>query len=336
MKRLAIAAAVLLAATSCGSAAGSDGTTLTLGYFPNITHATALVGIEKGIFQRSLGGIKLETRTFNAGPVAIEALFSGAIDAAYIGPNPAINAHFRSQGKAIRIISGATSAGASLVVKPGINSAQDLRGKRIATPQLGNTQDVAVRHWLKRHGLTTTKEGGGEVTIVPRQNGLTVASFSSGSLDGAWVPEPFASRLQNAGGKLLVDERDLWPGGKFVTTHLIVRTEFLNKYPAVAKRLIEGQVAANEFVNSRPDEAQQAISEHIGSLTGKPLDLELIKQSWPSLLFLNDPVASSLRLGADHAIEVGLLQPVDLTGIYDLTLLNEVLKAKGQREVAGL
>ncbi|WP_117212867.1 ABC transporter substrate-binding protein [Allorhizocola rhizosphaerae] len=326
---LAIAAALTLGTAACseGSQASQP---LRLGYFPNITHAPALVGLEKGFFTN------VQTSTFNAGPAAIEALFSGAIDATYIGPNPAINAHAKSNGEAIRIVAGAASGGVALVVRPGINSAEDLRGKRIATPQLGNTQDVAVRHWLKGKGLTTTKEGGGDVKIIPQENAQTVETFGTGAIDGAWVPEPFVSRLVSAGGKILVDERDLWPGRQFVIAHLIVRTEFLTRYPEKVKKLIEEHVAVTEFINAKPDEAQQAVSDHIGKLSGKPLDRKLIQQSWPSLTFLDDPLATSLKVGADHAVEIGLLEKVDLNGIYDLKLLNEVLRAAGKPEVKGL
>ncbi|WFE94642.1 ABC transporter substrate-binding protein [Micromonospora sp. WMMD987] len=334
-----IGAATMGTTAACGdddSAGGGDSgpVTLRLGYFPNITHAPAVVGVEKGVFAEKLGNdVKLETKTFNAGPAAIEAIFSGALDATYIGPNPTVNAFSKSKGEAVRVISGAASGGVALVVKPGITSVEQLRGKKIATPQLGNTQDVAIRHWLKEKGLKTTKEGGGDVKIVPQENAQTVETFSSGSIDGAWVPEPFVSRLVNAGGKVLVDERDLWPDKKFVITNLIVSTKFLKAHPDAVKKLVEGQVAANDLVNTKPDEAQQAISDHIGKITGKPLDLKLIKQAWPTLLFTNDPIASSLKTGLDHAVAVGLTQPVDLDGLYDLKYLNEVLKAQGQTEV---
>lgn len=332
-----VAAVIGLSGCAEGSAAPSNGpVTVRLGYFPNITHATALVGVEKGILAEKLGANKLETKTFNAGPAAIEALFSGAIDATYIGPNPAINAHAKSNGQAIRIVAGSASGGVALVVKPGINTAQDLKGKKIATPQLGNTQDVAVRYWLKAQGLTTTKEGGGDVKIVPQENAQTVETFGSGAIDGAWVPEPFVSRLISAGGKVLVDERDLWPDKKFVITHLLVRTEFLKQHPDAVRKLIEGHVAANEYINANSGQAQQLISDHIGKLTGKPLDLKLIKQAWPSLTFLDDPLAATLKASADHAVEIGLLEKVDLKGIYDLTILNDIRKTKGQPEVRSL
>ncbi|WP_200206647.1 ABC transporter substrate-binding protein [Micromonospora coerulea] len=334
-----VGVAALGSTAACGDdtdAAGKSGpVTLRLGYFPNITHAPAVVGVEKGIFKEKLGSdVTLETKTFNAGPAAVEAIFSGALDATYIGPNPTVNAFSKSKGQAVRVISGAASGGVALVVKPEITTVEQLRGKKIATPQLGNTQDVALRYWLKEKGLKTTKEGGGDVKIVPQENAQTVETFTSGAIDGAWVPEPFVSRLVNAGGKVLVDERDLWPDKKFVITNLIVSTKFLKAHPDVVKKLVEGQVAANEFVNTKPDEAQQAISDHIAKITGKPLDVKLIKQAWPTLEFTNDPIAGSLKTGLDHAVAVELTQPVDLDGLYDLKFLNEVLKAGGKPEVS--
>ncbi|ASW56633.1 ABC transporter substrate-binding protein [Plantactinospora sp. KBS50] len=316
---------------SGGTAGASGPVPLRLGYFPNITHAPAIVGVEKGIFAAKLGaGARLETRTFNAGPAAVEAIFSGALDAAYIGPNPTINAFVKSHGQAVRVVSGAASGGVALVVRPGIASAADLRGRRIATPQLGNTQDVALRYWLKQQGLSATKEGGGDVSIVPQENAQTVDTFHSGAVDGAWVPEPYLSRLVDDGGRVLVDERDEWPGGRFVITNLVVGTKFLKAHPDLVKRLVDGQVAATGLINAHPDEAQRAVADHIGTVTGKPLDLALIRQAWPSITFLNDPIAASLKAGLDHAVAVGLSQPADLSGLYDLSYLNEVLAARGE------
>src|SRR2546423_2923814 len=256
---LALVAGIALVAAACGSGGGSaatttsakerDPVTLKLGYFPNVTHASAIVGVEGSFFQKALGTDKLKTSIFNAGPAATEALFSGAVDATYIGPNPSINAYSQSNGAAVRIISGATSGGAFLVVKPDINSANDLRGKKVATPQLGNTQDVALRTWLSGQGLKTDTNGGGDVSVTPQENSQTLQTFKQGVIAGAWVPEPWATRLvQQAGGKVLVDERDLWPGGEFGTTQLIVRTQFLKDHPDVVKELLEGQVQANDFI----------------------------------------------------------------------------------------
>jgi NitT/TauT family transport system substrate-binding protein len=338
---LLVASALLT--TACGGGAGSSGsgstdgsTTVRLGYFPNVTHATALVGVESGIFKNALGPSGLDAKTFSAGPAAVEALFSGALDATYIGPNPAINAYAQSGGEAIRIIAGATSGGASLVVRPAINGVGDLKGKKLATPQRGGTQDVALRNWLKKNNLKADLQGGGDVSIVPQENAQTLETFRSGQIDGAWVPEPWATRLvQEGGGKVLVDERALWPDGKFVTTHLIVRTKFLRDHPDAVRRLVEGQVQANELVNSNPAEAQRLVNQAITTITGRGVPAPVLEASWKNLEFTNDPIASSLTASAEHAREVDLLGRVDLRGIYDLTLLNQVLAAASQPEVKG-
>jgi NitT/TauT family transport system substrate-binding protein len=338
-------AAVALAAAACGGGGsqaeshppGTEApTTVRLGYFPNVTHATALVGVESGIFKAALGANELEVKTFNAGPAAVEALFSGALDATYIGPNPAINAHVQSGGEAIRVVSGATSGGASLVVRPSINSPADLRGKKLASPQRGGTQDVALRHWLKANNLKSDLEGGGDVSIVPQENAQTLETFRAGQIDGGWVPEPWATRLVlEGGGKVLVDERTLWPEGRFVTTHLIVRTKFLKEHPDAVRRLVEGQVQANELVNVNPGEAQRLVNQAITTLTGRGIPDAVMQSSWRNLEFTNDPLASSLTVSAEHASDVGLLGRVNLRGIYDLSILNEVLKTANHPEVKG-
>lgn len=322
------------AETAAGTAAetgAAEPVTLRLGYFPNITHATALVGVERGIFAEHLAdNVTFETATFNAGGEAIEALFADAIDASYIGPNPAINGFAQSDGEALRIISGATAGGAFLVVTPDITDVEQLRGATLATPALGNTQDVALRSWLKENGLTSDETGGGDVSIVPQENSATLEAFKAGDIDGAWVPEPWATRLiQEGGGTVLVDEADLWPDGQYVTTHLIVATTFLDAHPDVVKQLLEGHVAANEFVNANPAEAQKLANDQIEKITQKRVSDAVLTIAWANLTFTNDPVASSLTTAADNAIAIGLLDPVDLTGIYDLTILGSILSEVG-------
>ena len=342
IRALAAIAVALLAATAIGAcgdddeaASGAEATKIRLGYFPNITHAPALVGIEKGIFKEKLGDVALETTTFNAGPSAIEALFSGAIDATYIGPNPAINGWAQSKGSALRIIAGSTSGGAGLVVREGINGPADLRGKKIASPQLGNTQDVALRYWLKKNGLNTDTNGGGDVSVLPTANSEIITAFGSGAIDGAWVPEPHLSRLViEHKGKLLLNEKDLWPGGDFVTTHLIVSKTFLDKNPGVVKKLLAGHLAAVDFTTSSPTEAATAANAQLKALSGSALKDEILAASFKNLRFTVDPVAPSLYASAKHAEETGLLKPVDLKGIYHLGPLNELLKAAGKPEVA--
>jgi NitT/TauT family transport system substrate-binding protein len=322
------------ATASAGSTTTEAPTTVRLAYFPNVTHATAIVGVEKGIFAEKLGANKLETKIVNAGPDAVTAILSGAIDASYIGPNPAINAFAQSNGEAIRIVSGATSAGAFLIVKPEINTAADLKGKKVATPQLGNTQDVALRYWLKQQGLKTDAQGGGDVSVVPQDNAQTLDTFKSGAIQGAWVPEPWATRLiQEGGGKVLIDEKTLWPNGEFVTTHLIVATKFLKDHPDAVKRLIEGQVAANDYIAKNSDDAEKTVNDGITKYTGKGIATVVIDAAWKNLTFTDDPIADSLVVSAQHAEDVGLLKPTKLDGIYDLTILNAVLKSANLPEV---
>jgi len=309
--------------------------TLHLGYFPNLTHATALVGVHEGIFAKALGtGVKLSTATFNAGPAEVQALFAGALDAAYLGPNSAISGFTQSGGAAIVVVSGATSGGAALVVKSSITSAAQLKGAKLATPQLGNTQDVALRSWLKAQGFKTDTLGGGDVSILPQANSTAVTAFQTGAIDGGWLPEPYATQLVQAGGHVLVDERTLWPGGKFATTLLVVRKAFLKAHPDVVKALIEGQVQANDFVNSHPQQAQADAAAEIATISGKAPSSKVVTAAWPDLTFTDDPVAASIQTAADHAVAVGIGKKVTLTGLVDVTILNQVLSATGEPTVA--
>ena len=335
---LLLSAAVLAACGGSGSgaAASRQPVTLRLGHFANLTHATALVGLRKGVFAEALGrGVSLRTSVFGAGPEAVEALLSNSIDAAYVGPNPAVNAFVQSRGRGVRVVSGATSGGASLVVRPTIAASGDLRGRTLATPQLGNTQDVALRWWLAGRGLRTSPQGGGDVTILPQDNAQTLQAFRSGQIDGAWVPEPWATRLVlEAGGKQLLDERDLWPGGLFAATLLVVRTEFLRDHGEVVKRLLEGQVRADLVVNRQPAEAQGLANDAIAEITGRRLAEAVVAGAWSRMRFTNDPLPASVRASAEHAERVGLLNRVDLRGLTDLRLLDQVLAAEGLPPVA--
>ena len=327
--------ACLATAANSASAESKKAMTVRLGYFANVTQAPAIAGIEGGFLVKALGPTgKLSTSTFNAGPAAIEALLSGAIDAAYIGPNPAINGFVRSHGTALRIVAGSTTGGAFFVVKPQIRTARDLRGKKIATPQLGGTQDVALRYWLKSKNLSTTLEGGGDVSVVPQGNAQTLETFRSGAIDGAWVPEPWATRLiLEAGAKVLVDERDLWPKQAFTTTVLIVRTKFLKDRPDLVEALLTGQVAAIDFLQHNPAKGQDLVNTGMEKLTGRKLSSATMATSWANLTFTNDPELASIATAAEHAADVGLLTKVSLKGIEDLGLLNRILTATGRRAV---
>ena len=350
-----LAAPLVLGLVACGDDGGSSGDTATdapgasdgdattaeevtlhLGYFPNVTHAPALVGVGEGIFEDNLPeNVNLETLTFNAGPEAVEALFAGSLDITYIGPNPAINAFAQSDGEAVRIIAGSTSGGAALVTSPDITSPEQLEGTVLATPQLGNTQDVALRSYLADQGFETDETGGGDVSIRPQANADTLTQFQSGDIDGAWVPEPWVTRLvDEGGGHVLVDEADLWPGGQFVTTHILVRTAFLEDHPDVVEAFLRGHLAALDAIEADPAGAQAAVNDQIEAITTSRLADSVIAGAWENLEFTYDPIASSLATSAEHAEAVGLLDPVDLDGIYDLSILNSILAADGRAEVA--
>lgn len=345
-------AAAALALSACGGGASADGSDagasgeaveLHLGYFPNLTHAPALVGVKQRLFEGALADVNATVvpTVFNAGPDAITALFGGSLDITYIGPNPTINAYVQSGGQAVRVIAGAASGGASLVVRPGIASAADLAGKTIATPQLGNTQDVALRNWLQEQGFTTNAEGGGDVNIKPQSNAEGLAAYAAGSIDGAWVPEPWVSEYLKAGATVLVDERDLWPDGAFVTTNVIVRTEFLQQHPDVVEAFLKAHVAAVDSIADNPAQAKQDVIDSIAALTGTAPDPAVVDQAWTTVAFTEDPLPATLVASAAHAVSVGLLDQagIDAAGglpgtLYDLGPLNKVLVAMGMPEIA--
>jgi len=306
--------------------------TLRIGYFANINHAQAQNGLGTGDFQKELGDIKIETQVFNAGPSAIEALFANKIDVTYVGSNPAINGYIKSDGQGLRIIAGAASGGAVFVVRndADINSAADFAGKKFASPQIGNTQDVALRSYLLKNGYKTT-ENGGNVTVIPVNNPDIVTLFLKKSIDGAWVPEPWGAKLvKEANGKILVDERDLWPNGKFVTAQIVVRTDYLKSHPDVIKKLLEAHVDETTWINNNKDQAAQAFNVQLEKLTGKTIPDDEFKDAFSRLEITYDPMKESLYKSANDAFELGFLgdKKPDLSNIYDLALLNQVLGEK--------
>ncbi|WP_370422060.1 aliphatic sulfonate ABC transporter substrate-binding protein [Streptomyces sp. QH1-20] len=309
--------------------------TVRIGYFPNITHATPLVGDHEGILQKELGGTKLRATTFNAGPTEIEALNAGSIDIGWIGPSPAINGYVKSKGKNLRIISGAASGGVKLVVNPDrISSLDDVKGKKIATPQKGNTQDVAFLNWIAEKGWKVDPQSGkGDVSVVRTDNKVTPDAYKSGSVDGAWVPEPTASKLVAEGGKVLLDESTLWPDKKFVITNVIVSQKFLDAHPDVVEAVLRGSVKTNAWITANPDKAKASANAALKGLTGKELPAKVLDPAWRSIAVTDDPLASTLQAEADHAVKAGLLEKPDLSGIYDLAPLNKVLKAQGKPAV---
>jgi NitT/TauT family transport system substrate-binding protein len=308
-----------------------------VGFFPNITHAQALVGQSQGAFEKALGPrVRVEWKAFNAGPSAVEALFANAIDLTYIGPSPTISGYVQSHGEALRVIAGASSGGASLVVRAGANihSAKDFRGKKIATPQLGNTQDVALRAWLHANGLNTVDKGG-EVQVIPTENPNQLPLFLSGRLDAAWAPEPWATRLvQDAHATVFVDERKLWPNGQFVAAHLVVSTKFLREHPDVVKTWLRTHVEVTGWIATHPAEARTTVNAEIQKLTGKALPADELNEAFTHLTITYDPIRTSLLTSAQRSFDAGFLRhPPDLSNLYDLTLLNQVLAEKGKKKI---
>jgi NitT/TauT family transport system substrate-binding protein len=313
--------------SSSSSGSGGSPVTVHLGLLANITHAPALVAIQKGYFAKDLGSNKLSTTVYNSGTQETTAILAGQLDAAYVGPNPAINSFLKSGGTAIRIISGVATGGASVVVKPGISSAAGLKGKTVDTPSLGNTQDVAIRYWLKQNGLATTTTGGGDVTVKPTNpNSSAVLQFQSGQIAGASEPSPYDVEMVKDGGKVLFSE----PG---VTTLLIVTQKFLKSDPAVVNDLLKAQIQAEDYIKSDPTGAQTAANTELTSLSGKGIKSSVLPAAFKEITFTNDPDASSLATDATQAKAVGLLSSTNLSGIFDLTPLNTLLKAAGESQV---
>jgi len=303
--------------------------TVRLGFLTNITHASALVALKEGYFSKDLGSAgTLKPTAFSTGTEETTALLAGQLDAAYVGPNPAINAWQKSSGSAIKIISGAATGGASVVVAKGITSASQLKGKTLATPSLGNTQDVALRYWLKQNGVTTTTTGGGDAFIKPTTpNSAAVLEFKSGQIAGASEPAPYDIEMVKDGGTVLLSE----PG---VTTLLVVAQSFLSAHPAVVADLLKAQVQANDFIKSSPAAAQAEANAELASYTGKALSASIVAAAFKEITFTDDPDASSLTSDASQAVSLGLLKPVSLTGIFDLTPLNQALSAAGESQVS--
>ena len=323
-----------------GSGPGGGIKSLRIGYFPNINHAQAVIGLGNGDFQKALGNnITIQTFLFNAGPSAIEALLAKKVDVTYVGSNPAVNGYVVSGGKDLKIIAGAASGGAVFVVRndSGIKSPKDFAGKKFASPQLGNTQDIALRKYLLENGYKTV-ENGGNVTVVPVANPDILTLFLKKQLDGAWVPEPWGARLvKEANGRIFLDERTLWPGGKFVTANIATSTEYLKNNPGVIKKLLAADVNETSWINSHTDEAIKGFNTELKKLTGKSISEDELRQAWSRIEFTYDPLKLTLFQSANSAYDLGFLangkpRP-DLSGIFDLSILDEVLKQTGLKPV---
>lgn len=335
MAALVLAGCAPATASPSPSGTGSPATQLRLGLFANVTHGPALIGLKEGYFQKELGSTQLSTQVFNAGPTAIEALNADAIDATYIGPSPAINAFIKSRGKAGLIVAGAASGGAQLVVRDGINTAADLRGKTLATPQLGNTQDVALRTYLKSQGYTTDTQGGGDVKVTPTDNAQALQLFQAGKIDGAWLPEPWSSRfVLDGGGHVLVDEASLWPDGRFATTVLMVSATYAQAHPQTVAALVRANAEAVAITVSNPEQAASDINAELTALSGKGLSPAVLARAVKNVTFTNDPDASTFAALRDHAAVLGLASSGNLSGLFQLATLNEQLAAAGKPTVS--
>lgn len=328
---------------SANNNVGLPSNSLRIGYLPNVNHAQAVLGFENGDFQKQLlrDGITVKPLVFSAGPSVIEALFANQIDIAYIGPNPAINGYIVSDGRDPRIISGAASGGAVFVIRndSGISSSKDFSGKKFASPQLGNTQDVSLRSFLLRNGHNTRENGGDvEVTSATLQDILTL--FLRKQIDGAWVPEPWGAMLEKEGnGKIFIDERNLWPDGKFVTANIIARTDYLNNNPETLKKFLSLHIDETMWINDHKDQAVLKFNTALKKLTGKVIQTDILREAFSRIEFTYDPIKESLFKFATNEFELGFLsskrnspQP-ELSGIYELKLLNSVLTEKGLPQI---
>jgi len=316
--------------------AAAEARALRLGHFPNITHGQAVYARAGGQFEQKIG-VPIKWTSFNAGPTAIEAIFADAVDATFVGPNPALNGFIRSRGEKFVIIAGGASGGSGLVVRTdaGISSDRDFSGKIIATPQLGNTQDVAARSWFAELGYKF-RDKGGTLTLLPLSNPDQLTLFRKKEIHGAWTVEPWMSRLElEGGGKLFLDERQLWPDGRYVTTHLIMDKQFLANNPKLVKMLLTALVDVTQQINTDKAAAAQVLNAELKKETGKGLPDAVISKAMERVEFTWDPITSSLRKSAEAAHKIGFLKTVpDLHKIYALSLLNEVLSEKNLPSVA--
>jgi NitT/TauT family transport system substrate-binding protein len=315
-----------------------DAIELRLGYFPNLTHAQALYARATGEFEKKTG-VRIKWTAFNAGPTAIESLFTDAIDATFVGPSPTINGHIKSRGENFVIVAGGASGGAGLVLRKdaGINGEKDFADKTIATPQLGNTQDIAARVWFAEKGYKL-RERGGNVSLVPLSNPDQLTMFKKQQIHGAWTVEPWMARLEiEGGGTLFLEEKTLWPDGKYVTTHLVMNKRYLTGHQGIVKNLIVALVEVTERINADKAAAAVILNDQIKKETGKTLKPEVIQRAMSRVEFTWDPICSSLKKSAAAAHTVGFFKkPAALNGIYSLDLLNEVLKEKNLPPVEGL
>lgn len=315
----------------------SDAEQITLGYFGNLTHGPALAGVEQGFFRDALGETELSTQVFNTGPTTIEAMNSGEVDIAFMGPNPAINSFVQSGGESVTIVAGATSGGAQFIVSDDVQGADDLAGRTFATPDFGGTQDVALRVWLQDQGYEVDTGEPNSVSITPMPSGQALQTFRQGAIDGFWGPQPWVTRMtQEEGGQVLVDERDLWPDGRYPTTVLAVRTEFLQQHPQTVEKLLNGLEDSVDYLNSADqDQVVETLNSGLENARTEPLDPETIAGSLEAMEWTTDPMESTYGTLLENGVQAGTTQEASLEGFVDASLINTVRENRGMDPVGG-
>lgn len=306
-----LAGAAALVISACNRE-NPDSREIHMGCFPNVTHVQGLVARNmsrhgQGWFERYLPGYTLQWHTFNAGPTAMEALFGKTADVTYVGPSPALNAYAVANGREIRLLAGAVNGGAALMVSPesGIRTAQDFRGRSIATPQLGNTQDVSCRAWLQKNGLTCTLEGAGDCRVAPTPNSMQLQLMKQGDIDACWTVEPWVTRLElMAGARILVQEPQV------VTTVLAARTGWLKNHPKEAAALIRAHGELTQWIIDHPEEAQKHVTDELSQLTQTPMDSEIVERAWKRLTLTTNIDRAGLEQFVKDAQGTGLLDHV--------------------------
>ena len=312
-----------------------------IGYFANLNHAPAVIGLSNGDFQKFVGpSTAIQTTLFTSGSPEMTALLAGKIDLAYVGPSPAVNAYLASNGTSLQVISGVANGGAVFVVRNASNiaSVKEFGGKTFAAPGVGNTQDVALRHYLILNGYGISPNG--NVTVQDTSNANIVTLMIDGKIDGAWVPEPWGQVLvSEAGAHIFLNEESLWPSG-FSTTELVASTSFLKAHPDVVKELIEANLYETQWIQNNPQQAAVSLNNILGNLTGGPIGLPIIRAAMTRLSFTDSPLEASVVQQAYNAFALGDLgssapTAATLSAIYGLTLLNSVLTEYGLPLVTG-
>ena len=321
---LAVVVVGISLVTALGFVSNSEDTDknkLRIAYFPNIGHAVPIIGVEKGFFQSGVGNdVLIETRVFDSGPQVIESLFANSVDLAYVGPGPAVNGFLNSQNKNVNILAGAASGGASFIVHPDseINNPSDFNGKKIAAPQIGNTQDVSLRHYLSEHGLKPAEKGGNVVVYnIPNPDIYTL--FVKGEVDGAWVAEPWATILETElNGKRLFNEEKLWPNNEFASVLLIGNSDYIKQNPELVSNFMNSHHKTVDWINENPIDTRNAFNGFLDSYLGRSLSDDVVDISLTNLKITSDPLLNSVYSFAEKADALGYLgrNGYDLTGIF--------------------